>query len=216
MAHRKLIENMLIDFDANNDFSIVCDDEFKIIADEFWKKMICKRNSLHQHPENNSSGKKDDFMIVISRRGRASHIIDVVKSAMKEKVKVYAICCDFRSPLALLSENAIVLDDDEFFRDEVLQILDLIYEKISDNRTVGDRKKSPVLDETAFLNPMKGMIIKLKVNVGDSIKKGDVLYVIEAMKMELDVKSDRDGVISRISVEKGDFVEYRDAVMNFE
>ena len=78
------------------------------------------------------------------------------------------------------------------------------------------RKKSPVLDETAFLNPMKGMIIKLKVNVGDSIKKGDVLYVIEAMKMELDVKSDRDGVISRISVEKGDFVEYRDAVMNFE
>lgn len=216
MAHRKIIKDMLMDFDANNDFSIVCDDEFKIIADEFWKKMICKRNSLHQHPENNSSGKKDDFMIVISRRGRASHIIDVVKSAMKEKVKVYAICCDFRSPLALLSENAIVLDDDEFFRDEVLQILDLIYEKISDNRTVGDRKKSPVLDETAFLNPMKGMIIKLKVNVGDSIKKGDVLYVIEAMKMELDVKSDRDGVISRISVEKGDSVEYRDAVMNFE
>lgn len=216
MAHRKLIENMLIDFDANNDFSIVCDDEFKIIADEFWKKMICKRNSLHQRPENNSSGKKDDFMIVISRRGSASHIIDVVKSAMKGKVKVYAICCDFRSPLALLSENAIVLDDDEFFRDEVLQILDLIYGNISDNRTVGDRKKSPVLDETAFLNPMKGMIIKLKVNVGDSIKKGDVLYVIEAMKMELDVKSDRDGVISRISVEKGDSVEYRDAVMNFE
>lgn len=47
------------------------------------------------------------------------------------------------------------------------------------------------------------------VRVGDSVKKGDVLCIIEAMKMFNDVKADRDGVIDRILVSEGELVEYK-------
>ncbi len=57
---------------------------------------------------------------------------------------------------------------------------------------------------------------EVKVNVGDEVREGDVFYVIEAMKMELDIKSDRDGAISEIHLKDGDAVEHMDIVMNFE
>ncbi|MBQ7928628.1 MAG: hypothetical protein IJ287_07820 [Methanobrevibacter sp.] len=216
MTRREIIKSMIMDFETDGGFSIVCDVEFDSMAGEFWEKIKYKLDSFLQPPVDNLFPKKDDFILVISRSGKSDGIIDRVKSSLKAKVKIYAICGDFRSPLSLLSDNVIVLEDNEFFTDNVLQILDEVYENVSGDSIVSGRKKSQVLDETAFFNPMMGAIVKLKVGVGDEVKKGDVLYVIEAMKMEMDVQSDRDGVISEIHIEAGDAVEYRDVVMNFE
>ena len=51
--------------------------------------------------------------------------------------------------------------------------------------------------------PMPGTILDVKVSVGQSVKKGDVICVLEAMKMENDIPAPQDGVIASINVQKG-------------
>ena len=56
---------------------------------------------------------------------------------------------------------------------------------------------------TAIKAPMPGSILKINVGVGSSVKKGDVICVLEAMKMENDICAPCDGVIASIDVAKG-------------
>ncbi len=55
--------------------------------------------------------------------------------------------------------------------------------------------------------PMPGTIVSVKVSQGQSVLKGDVLLVLEAMKMENEIMSPKDAVISSVNVKKGDSVE---------
>ena len=54
---------------------------------------------------------------------------------------------------------------------------------------------------------LPGSIFKIVTNVGDSVKKGDILVVIEAMKMEIEIVSPQDGVVSSVDVNEGQTVE---------
>jgi len=58
-----------------------------------------------------------------------------------------------------------------------------------------------------IVSPMPGRIIKIAVSEGDSILKGDLLLVVEAMKMENSIMSPGDGVVETISVSVGDLVD---------
>ena len=51
--------------------------------------------------------------------------------------------------------------------------------------------------------PMPGTILKVNVKVGDSVKRGDVVCVLEAMKMENDICAPEDGVVSSVEVTQG-------------
>ena len=51
--------------------------------------------------------------------------------------------------------------------------------------------------------PMPGTILAVKVTAGQTVKKGDVICVLEAMKMENDIPAPQDGVIASINVQKG-------------
>ena len=55
--------------------------------------------------------------------------------------------------------------------------------------------------------PMPGKILKVNVNAGTAVKKGDVLLVLEAMKMENEIVAPQDGTIASINVATGDSVE---------
>ncbi len=55
--------------------------------------------------------------------------------------------------------------------------------------------------------PMPGNINDIKVSVGQQVKKGDVMFVLEAMKMENDIPAPADGVVASINVNKGDTVD---------
>lgn len=58
----------------------------------------------------------------------------------------------------------------------------------------------------AIKTPLPGVIIDVKVSVGDTVKKGDTVVVLEAMKMENNINADRDGKVVSIAVNKGDTV----------
>lgn len=58
----------------------------------------------------------------------------------------------------------------------------------------------------AIKTPLPGVIIDVKVNVGDTVAKGQTVVVLEAMKMENNINADRDGKVVAIQVAKGDTV----------
>ena len=58
----------------------------------------------------------------------------------------------------------------------------------------------------AIKTPLPGVIIDVKVAVGDVVKKGQTVVVLEAMKMENNINADRDGKVVSIAVKKGDTV----------
>ena len=61
--------------------------------------------------------------------------------------------------------------------------------------------------------PMPGTIVKLPVKAGDSVKKGDLLCVFEAMKMENEILAPRDGVVNSVAVAQGATVNSGDVVL---
>lgn len=61
-------------------------------------------------------------------------------------------------------------------------------------------------------SPMPGKILAVKQSVGASVKKGDVILVLEAMKMENEVVAPEDGTIASINVSEGSTVEAGDTL----
>ena len=55
--------------------------------------------------------------------------------------------------------------------------------------------------------PMPGKILKVNVNAGTAVKKGDVLLVLEAMKMENEICAPQDGTVATVECAAGDSVE---------
>ena len=64
----------------------------------------------------------------------------------------------------------------------------------------------------SVVSPMPGTILEVKVSAGQSVKKGDVICVLEAMKMENDIPAPCDGVIASINVQKGASVAANDVL----
>jgi acetyl/propionyl-CoA carboxylase alpha subunit len=62
-------------------------------------------------------------------------------------------------------------------------------------------------NENRIMAPIPGRIFRINISEGDRIKKGDVVLVIDAMKMENNILSNREGVIKKILVSKDDMVE---------
>ncbi len=75
-------------------------------------------------------------------------------------------------------------------------------------------KKTPeVSGSITVTSPMPGTILDVKVSAGQSVKKGDTVCVLEAMKMENDVPAPADGVVSSVNVQKGATVGANDILI---
>jgi biotin carboxyl carrier protein len=85
---------------------------------------------------------------------------------------------------------------------------DLLLEKMGMNNTAGSKVNS-------IKAPMPGLIIDLKIKVGDTVKSGDALLILEAMKMENILKSPGEGVVKNVKVKKGDSVEKGQVLIEF-
>lgn len=65
---------------------------------------------------------------------------------------------------------------------------------------------------TTVTSPMPGTILDIKVSAGQSVKKGDVICVLEAMKMENDIPAPCDGVVASVNIQKGATVAANDVL----
>ena len=55
--------------------------------------------------------------------------------------------------------------------------------------------------------PMPGTILDVRVSNGQTVKKGDILFILEAMKMENEILAPKDGTVAQVVVQKGSHVE---------
>jgi biotin carboxyl carrier protein len=85
---------------------------------------------------------------------------------------------------------------------------DLILEKLGMNMS-----SSAALKEIKA--PMPGLILELKVKEGDEVKKGDVVLILEAMKMENIIKAPGDGIVKLVKVALKDSVEKNQVLIQF-
>ncbi len=66
---------------------------------------------------------------------------------------------------------------------------------------------SPAVAGESITSPMPGNILKVLVKVGDSVKRGQVLLILEAMKMENEIVASTDGTVRAVSVVEGNTVD---------
>ena len=75
---------------------------------------------------------------------------------------------------------------------------------------------APVVREGTVTAPMQGLIIRVAVAVGDIVADGDVVAVLEAMKMQNDLPATRAGTVSAVHVNEGDVVGPRDPIVQID
>lgn len=63
-------------------------------------------------------------------------------------------------------------------------------------------------------SPMPGLVVSIPVKEGQSVVKGDVLVILESMKMQNELKSPSSGMVARLRVKPGDSVEQRETLLS--
>jgi len=76
-----------------------------------------------------------------------------------------------------------------------------------------DKGKEEGAEKGNVISPMQGMILYLKVKIGEEVKEGDVVATIEAMKMQTEVRSPHGGVVRQVLVHEGEIVNSGEAIM---
>jgi biotin carboxyl carrier protein len=74
-------------------------------------------------------------------------------------------------------------------------------------------KPASVANASSIISPLPGLIIKIAVKEGDAVKEGQLVLVMEAMKMENEIHATKDGVVKEIKVKQGDSVVENDILM---
>ena len=65
----------------------------------------------------------------------------------------------------------------------------------------------------AVTAPMPGTILDIKVTIGQQVKKGDTVCVLEAMKMENDIPAPQDGIVASVNLQKGASCSANDVII---
>ena len=74
----------------------------------------------------------------------------------------------------------------------------------------------PLRQRRSLTAPMPATVIKVQVKPGDTVKKGTIVVVLEAMKMELPMRASGDGVVAAVRCREGELVPADAALVDFE
>ncbi len=76
--------------------------------------------------------------------------------------------------------------------------------------------QAPTVREGTVVAPMQGLLLKVPVKKGDKVDLGDVVAVLEAMKMQNDITATRSGTVTHVYVKEGDIVSPRDPLVHID
>lgn len=102
------------------------------------------------------------------------------------------------------ADNLVSVDGEEFSTEVYDEQVQKLLKKAPQ---VGEKK------ELTVTAPMPGLVIEVEVAEGDVVKAGQGLVIVEAMKMQNEMKSPGDGVVKKILVQKGQAVNSRDVLV---
>lgn len=112
-----------------------------------------------------------------------------------------------------LSDEFIVTVDDEEFR---VKVRPAEVSKADKKEKQEPKPQISIIPEGAVMSPMQGMVVSIKVKVGDKVTKGQTIVVIEAMKMQSEIHTERSGTVKSILVSESDIIDANDVLMVIE
>ena len=80
----------------------------------------------------------------------------------------------------------------------------------------GGTDSTGLKEDPIVCSPMPGKVVKISVKVGDEVEKGQGLVIVEAMKMENEIKSPMKGRIGKVNFKEGDLVDARQAIIEIK
>ncbi|HRW63898.1 MAG TPA: acetyl-CoA carboxylase biotin carboxyl carrier protein subunit [Bacteroidales bacterium] len=92
----------------------------------------------------------------------------------------------------------------------------LVRQNVPVDRKDSKIKKTVSSRAHALKAPLPGSIFKILKHVGDEVKKGETILIMEAMKMENNIQSEKDGTIVSMKVKEGDTVLQNDVLAEIE
>ena len=101
---------------------------------------------------------------------------------------------------------------------QVLHRGNLYHVQVEDERaqrlaTLGGIKSSFTRGEYQLKAPMPGMVVEIPVEVGQTVSQGEVLVILESMKMQNELKSPCSGIVTHVRVTLGDSIEHNQVLM---
>ncbi|NOZ84065.1 MAG: acetyl-CoA carboxylase biotin carboxyl carrier protein subunit [Epsilonproteobacteria bacterium] len=118
-------------------------------------------------------------------------------------------------PAAILKQRNRIIKSDYFVGKETMVWIDSEEYCISEIKKERKAKKSKSSKKMSIDSPLPGVITKVAVNSGDQIEEGDLILVIESMKMANEIKAEFSGTIKTILVKEGDQVAMSDKLILF-
>ncbi len=150
--------------------------------------------------------KDEDFRVKVEESKSGVYCVrindeDYQVDCFKAQENIYSLIIDHQSYEVDVDEidndiYSVMLKDDHFD----IQIIDEKKKKLAEKFTGGRGKRQEIK------SPMAGNIWKLLKIPGDTVKEGEVLIILEAMKMENEIRSPIEGVVTSVEVEEGSTV----------
>ena len=82
--------------------------------------------------------------------------------------------------------------------------------------TVAKQTRTLIAGEGVVTSPMPGTVLSIEVEVGAQVKRGDVLLIVESMKIQNDISAPKDGRVKEIHVVEGAYVRRREPLLTIE
>jgi len=85
-------------------------------------------------------------------------------------------------------------------------------------RKLREASKSTISSNNRYFlkAPMPGLIVDIPVNEGQEVKEGDILIVLESMKMQNELRAPRDGIVTNLKVLQGESIEQHETLLSIE
>ena len=83
-------------------------------------------------------------------------------------------------------------------------------------RESGARRAAGAADHDALSAPMPATVVRVDVAPGDTVADGDIVVLLEAMKMELPIRAPRAGIVSRVNCRAGELVQPGEPLVELE
>lgn len=154
----------------------------------------------------------EQFTIEINQSGEITVNGEVIVVDMQnmEDTTMYSMIIEGESHDIRMNEG------DGFY--EVQVSGEIYHVEVEDERSrlLASIKRGPALDsgEIHIKAPMPGVVVEIGVKVGQKVVKGDIVAVLESMKMQNEFKAPRDGVVHAIRVKRGDTVDQNEVMIS--
>jgi len=115
-------------------------------------------------------------------------------------------------------EYKVEFANEEFEEQPHVQVSSVVPMPIERNTSAPEPPKPTITnaEHKVVKSPLPGLVVDIKVNVGDKIAKNQVIAVLEAMKMESEIVSDYAGVVAEVHAQKGETVQEGQPLVSVE